>query len=226
MGESVDGVVRDVIGQVGRDRTRMLDVLRGVQASLGHVPADAVDAIAREMGVPRVDVQSVVGFYAFLSSAKRGRVVIRLCDDILDRFAGYDEVRRAFEAELGIKTGETTPDGAITLERTACIGMCDQTPAAMINEVIVTALSTDSCATVRELRIGDPHRLVIRGRRWQQRAPARPGDGREPHRPRRRGALSGAVNCGEAIRKRLPISPMEVIRSVGAAYGKVAARGS
>jgi [NiFe] hydrogenase diaphorase moiety large subunit len=53
---------------------------------------------------------------------------------------GSERVAAAFCEELGIQVGETTPDGKITLEHTPCIGMCDQAPAALVNDVVVTNL--------------------------------------------------------------------------------------
>ena len=217
MSKSVDGIVRAVIDGGERARWRLLDVVQGVQARLSHVSTEAVDEIAEQMGLPRVEVETVVAFYSFLSGNRQGKVVIRLCDDILDRFVGYEEVKQAFEDELGIKMGETTPDGAITLERTACIGMCDQAPAALINGVVVNWLSSDDARRiVSELRShGDPKRLVHRV-----------GSGNNAHKLiqsmvenniRLAGeVLFSPINQGEAIRKALAVSPMEVIRSVKA----------
>jgi hypothetical protein len=86
-------------------------------------------------------VESVVSmFYAFLSEEPKGKIVIRLCDDIVDACTARTSAWQAFEEELGIAVGETTPDGKITLERRPCIGMCDQAPAALVNDVVVTEL--------------------------------------------------------------------------------------
>ncbi len=61
---------------------------------------------------------------------------------------GSERVADALREELGIDFGETTPDGEITLERTPCIGMCDQAPAALVNDVVVTDLSADMAREV------------------------------------------------------------------------------
>lgn len=212
---NVAQVVLEVTVAAGRDRGRMLDIVRGVQDRLGHVPGEAIDLIASEVGCPRVDVESVVSFYAFFGKERKGRVVIRLCDDVIDRMNGADQVRAAFEEELGIRVGETTPDGAITLEKTPCIGMCDQAPAAMVNEVVVTELFADKARqVVRELRQHlTPTRLV---RRY--------GDGNNAHdlvrsMVKNNIRLEGPVifrpmNRGAAIAKAVRLSPAEVIRGV------------
>jgi [NiFe] hydrogenase diaphorase moiety large subunit len=208
-------VVAEACRAVGHNPTRLLDVAREVQSRLGCVSPDAIDAIHRTLGVPRVDVQGLVSFYSFLSETPQGRIVIRLCDDVVDRLAGYERVARAFSEELGVKLGETTADGAFTLERTACIGMSDQEPAALIGDVPVTELSSDRAReVVAELRAHmTPARLV-----------KKLGDGNNAHplvRSMVRNNIRAAgpiviteTNRGEAIRKAAAMSPNEVIRAV------------
>jgi len=215
MSDSVERAVSEACESVGRDPTRMLDIVRGVQDRLGGVADGVIDVIARQTGVPRVEVSGVVGFYSFFRTDAGGKITIRLCDDILDRMAGYDDVRYAFELELGIEPGETTRDGAFAIERAACIGLCDQAPAALVNDVPITHLSSDKARRiVGELRAhGDPKRLV-----------ECVGDGNNANplvhsmvvnNIRRPGpVIFSAVNRGEAISKALAISPAEVIRAV------------
>lgn len=215
MSASVTSVVVESCRAVGNDPSRLLDVARDVQAQLGCVSPAAIDAIKRTLGVPRGDVQSLVSFYAFLSEAPLGRIVIRLCDDVVDRHAGYERVARAFSEELGIRLGETTPDGAFTLQRTACIGMSDQEPAALVNEVPVTELSSDRARElVSELRTHQTPRRLVK----------KLGDGNNAHplvhsMVKNNIRAAGPIviteqNRGEAIRKAAAMSPNEVIRAV------------
>lgn len=210
-----EAAIRQVCAAHGNDRTRMMDIVQSVQAQFGCVSGEALDAIARAVGATRVEVQSTVSFYSFLTAQPKGRIVIRLCSDPIDEMAGMGPVARAFEQELGIRVGGTTPDGAITLEWTPCIGMSDQAPAAIINDVVVTYLSTDKAREiVAELRrSGDPRKLVHRL-----------GDGHNAHplvrsmvhnNIRRKGPVVLAdLPPGAALRKALAMSPVEVIRDI------------
>lgn len=212
------GVVRGCLSRHPRERASLLDVCREVQGELGWLPPEAITEIAVGLDVPRVDVEGVASFYAFLARTPRGKIVIRLCDDVSDRIRGYDRVRDSFQKALGIGMGETTPDGLISLTRTACIGMSDQAPAALVNDVPVTELSTDRAwSVVRELRMhGDPLRLIDTL-----------GDGNNAHplvqsmvRNRIQEAgpiLFSPMNRGEGIRKAVAVSPHEVIRTIKAA---------
>ena len=215
MSDNLAATVRTICQNCGRDRARMMDIVRAVQAKFGCVSSAATDLIARETNTHRVEVESVVSFYGFLSARPKGQVVIRLCNDVIDQLAGLERVARAFAEELGIEFGETTPDGKITLEYTPCIGMCDQAPAALVNDVVVTELSSDAARNiVRELRKHmDPRRLV-----------QRLGDGNNAHELvhamvrnhiRKAGPLIfSPPNRGEAIRKAIAMTPVEVIRAI------------
>jgi [NiFe] hydrogenase diaphorase moiety large subunit len=174
-----------------------------------------MDLISVVTGAPRAEVEGLVSFDSFFSREPKGRVVIRLCDDIIDRLHGYGRVVRAFSEELGIGLGETTADGRISLERTACIGMSDQAPAALVNEVVVTELNSDRAREIVEgLREHmDPRRLVTRS-----------GDGQNAHplvramvrnNTRQVGpVVFSELKRGVAIAMALAMSPVEVIRAV------------
>lgn len=127
---------------------RMLDILRDVQDWFRCVSRAAMQIVAEKTSQTQVAVEGVASFYAFLSLEPKGRITIRLCDDIVDRFAGLAEITQAFEKEFGVMVGQTSADGAFSLENTPCIGMCDQAPAAMINDVMLTSLTP---AKVREI---------------------------------------------------------------------------
>ncbi len=166
--KDLGSVVQDICKAYGNDRARLMDIVREVQETFGHVPREAFDLIAREAKTHRVEVESVVSFYSFLSDQKKGEVVIRLCDDIIDRFQGSEAVGEMLCKELGIGYGETTEDGSITLEKTPCIGMSDQAPAMMVNNTVVTCLTVEKMPAIVKLlkEKHDPKLLV-----------SEPGDG-------------------------------------------------
>ena len=215
MSETLESAVKQICEAHGNDRLRMMDIVREVQAKVGCVSGEAMDLIAQAVSVHRVEVESVVSFYAFLSNREKGRVVIRLCDDIIDEIKGSARVAEVLREELGIDFGETTADGSITLEHTPCIGMCDQAPAVLVNDVVITSLNGDSAREmVRELREHmDPAKLVKEF-----------GDGNNGHELvrsmvhnniRGHGAVILAdMPVGEALGKALAMSPAEVIRDV------------
>lgn len=218
MKDDLGTLVKEICLQHDNEKSNLMNILREVQAKFSAVSDAAIDVVADSVSLPRVEVESTVTFYAFLSKEQKGEIVIRLCNDIIDRMNGADVVAEAFMQELGIKIGETTPDGLISLEYTPCIGMSDQAPAAMVNDVVVTNLSTDRAReivkTLRETR--DPRRLVHRL-----------GDGNNAHplvksmvrtNIRKKGeVLFADYEADAGLKKALAMHPIEVINEVNTA---------
>ncbi len=222
MTKTVQETVATTCARFGHDRTRLLDILHAVQLQLGQVDEATVDAIATELVVPRVDVAGVVSFYSFLSSRPRGRVVIRLCNDVPDRMLGAGEVGAGLEEELGIRFGETTADGLFSLEHASCIGMSDQAPAAMFNDVVVPGLGPGAARRlVREIR---QHPEACGAADLRRQLVREYGDGQNGHDLVRSSVKNNLRREGEVIfaerdanaglLKALAMSPAEVIRQV------------
>ena len=207
--------VKQICNDCGNDRTRMMDIVRAVQAEFGCVDGEALEAIASAVGCQRVEVESCVSFYAFLSTQPQGDIVIRLCDDVIDEMKGACHVGEALVDELGIGFGETTEDGLFTLEKTPCIGMSDQAPAMLVNDVVFTYVGADQARSiVQALRTdNDPRKLVHRL-----------GDGNNAHdlvgspvhnNIRKAGPVVLAdLKPGEALKDAVAMTPAEVIRDV------------
>jgi len=215
MSEDLKTFVTRTCEAVGNDRNRMMDIVEAVQRERGCVPGAALDLIAALVGTHRVEVESVVSFYAFLSEQPKGKVTIRLCDDVIDEMAGSGNVAAALSEELGIGFGETTADGAITLEHTPCIGMCDQAPAALVNDTVVTQLDGEKArALAAAVRAGKTGSDLIKTN----------GDGNNAHplvnamvfnNIRKAGpVILAPFESGTALKKALAMSPAEVIRDV------------
>ena len=162
MGKDAISVVRQACRKFDHDGTRILDILWEVQQRLGCVSGETMDLLAAELSTHRIEIEGLVSFYSFFSEEKKGKIVIRLCDDIVDRFAGIERVAKVFSEELGIGIGETSTDENFSLEFTSCIGMSDQAPAALINETVVTGLTPESARVIaRSLKKNlDPSALV------------------------------------------------------------------
>jgi [NiFe] hydrogenase diaphorase moiety large subunit len=100
--------------------------------------------------------------YAFLNAAPQGRFVVRLCRTITCDMAGKDRVARQLENDLKIKFGETTPDGRFTLEWANCLGMCDQGPALLVNDQVLTKVTPEQVHEILEAcrKSFSPHALA------------------------------------------------------------------
>lgn len=148
-------VVKKCANNYQKDPTKMLDVIRDVQAELGQVSNDAIAEIAKEMNVSSIDVEGVVTFYHFFSKAPVGKYAVYLNNSAVAVMKGCYDIAKVFEKEAGCKFGEVSSDGKIGLHYTADIGMNDQEPAAIINDVIFTGLTADKVkAIVADMKAG------------------------------------------------------------------------
>lgn len=116
MNEDVMASIKNICRECGNDPARMMDVALAVQKRYGSIGDDAMDTIAETLGVHRVEVASLVTFYSFLKEKPSGKIIIRLCNSIIDRMHGMDRVAEVFQQELGIKMGGGAADGKISLE--------------------------------------------------------------------------------------------------------------
>ena len=82
------------------DPGRLMDILLDVQRDLKGVEPAAMELIADQLGITRVEVEGMVTFYSFFSDKIKGDVVIRLCGDIVDRHAGGREIAKIFSERL------------------------------------------------------------------------------------------------------------------------------
>lgn len=214
--EQVKKEVIDICMRYGNDRSRLMDIVISLQQKYGCVSNQTIDLIASEVSAHRVEIEGIVSFYSFLSKEQKGKIIIRICDDIIDRLANVDKICKAFEKELGIKMGETTPDGKFTLSHTPCIGMCDQAPAALINDTVITNLSPDKVKEIiRTLKQGKFQKLVNHL-----------GDGNNAnplinsmvcnHIRKQGEVIFAEFKSGDSLKKILSMTPLEVISEIRA----------
>ena len=199
------------------DRHRMLDILRDVQDRFRWISPKVTETVASQTGLSRIEVEGVASFYSFLSQTPKGRVTIRLCDDIIDRFAGLAAVAEAFEEELCIKVGETSPDDAFSLEYTPCIGMCDQAPAAMINDVVVTKLTPDLARHwAQSLKAGKSPEEIVSDR-FAELSPHDRATAQVDNNIRHAGAvLLGPVPDDAGLKNALGLTPVQIMDMIEA----------
>jgi NADH-quinone oxidoreductase subunit E len=111
----------------------LLVALKEAQARLGYLPRDFIMELAGSLGVPVSDIYGVASFYSFLATRPAGRHVIRVCQSLPCYLRNCQPIIEAVAGEIGIKPGETSPDGRFSFELTNCIGLCDRAPAMLID---------------------------------------------------------------------------------------------
>jgi len=122
------------------DRGALLPILHGVQAEFGYITPDMVPVIAHELNLSKAEVHGVISFYADFRSEPAGRTVVRLCRAEACQSVGAERLVAHAQQVFGIKLGQTTPDGSITLEQVFCLGNCALGPAGQVNGRLVGKL--------------------------------------------------------------------------------------
>lgn len=118
-------------------RTWALPVLQAAQQAAGWLSPEVLAYVSRATRFPVADLTGLATFYELLSVAPRGAWVVRVCDDVACSLDSRAQVlRRHLEETLGIRPGETTPDGRFTLQTTACLGACDRGPCLLVNAAL------------------------------------------------------------------------------------------
>ncbi len=135
-------IVQKSLEKFNRDKTRLMDILLSIQGELEYIPPEVISILADELEISSADVEQTLTFYHFFSTKPRGKYRIYLNNSVVANMMGKEKIADAFIKELGINFGEVTKDGLIGLFETACIGMSDQEPAALINEKVFTNLTT------------------------------------------------------------------------------------
>ena len=128
----------------------LLPILHDVQALFGHVPAEAVPIIAEALNISRADVHGVVSFYHDFRDRPAERPVIKLCRAEACQAVGAARLAAEICARHGVELGETSADGAVTLDAVYCLGNCALGPSAMIDGELVGRVTAD----VVDARIG------------------------------------------------------------------------
>jgi len=131
-------------------RAVCIDAMKVVQQHRGWVSDEALRDVAEllEMSVDELD--SVATFYNLIFRKPVGRHVIMVCDSVSCWIMGYDRVREHLTTRLGIKLGETTPDGRFTLLPIVCLGTCDHAPAMMVDNDLHRDLDTEKIDSILE----------------------------------------------------------------------------
>lgn len=136
----------------------IIEAFHAVQEEYGYLPEIAISEAARVFKVPPAEAYGVATFYSMFSIKPRGKYVVRVCQSAPCHVAGATEVVAALEKELGIRMGDTTPDGLFSLEFTECIGQCQANPVISINgqpyQGVSPAKVSGIIAAVREKHAG------------------------------------------------------------------------
>lgn len=109
-------------------RSAVMPLLYLAQREEGHVTKQSIQEIAEVLDMTPTEVVSIVGFYTLYHDEPGGTYRIQVCNDLPCALRGADQFLEALCENLGIKVGETTADGLVTVEAVMCLAGCDKAP--------------------------------------------------------------------------------------------------
>jgi NADH-quinone oxidoreductase subunit E len=128
-----------------RRRSAVIAALHAVQHEHGHLTQESMDAVAAYLGLPPIQVYEVASFYSMFETSPCGRHHVSVCTNISCMLRGGEELLAHVEKRLGIKLGESTPDGRFYLKREEeCLAACTGAPMMMVDHVYYENLTPDA----------------------------------------------------------------------------------
>ncbi|MGW5919330.1 NADH-quinone oxidoreductase subunit NuoE [Nocardia fluminea] len=181
---------KEIITRYPHPRSALLPLLHLVQAEEGYVTGTGIDFCAEHLNLTGAEVTAVATFYSMYRRTPTGDYHVGVCTNTLCAVLGGDAIYEALQQHLDVKHGETTADGAITLEHIECNAACDYAPVMMVNWEFFDNQTPESAVAIADaLRAGHQVRPTRGAPLCTFRETARILAGFPDERP---GALEGA----------------------------------
>jgi NADH-quinone oxidoreductase subunit E len=130
LAQKYPGEVQQILSKYPPEQKRsaVMPLLYLAQREDGYVTKESMREIARMLDITETDIGALIGFYTLFHDEKEGKYRMQVCTDLPCALRGADQFMQNLCSNLGIKVGETTPDGFVTLEAVTCLAACDKAP--------------------------------------------------------------------------------------------------
>jgi bidirectional [NiFe] hydrogenase diaphorase subunit len=129
-------IVDATMRRLGNESHALIEALHTVQESFGYLDPDSLRYVANTLRVPLSQAYGVATFYHFFTLKPPGKHTCVVCTGTACYIKGAGKLLHAVEDKLGIKPGETTPDGEVSLMTARCLGSCGLAPVAVFDQQI------------------------------------------------------------------------------------------
>jgi NADH-quinone oxidoreductase E subunit len=136
-------------------KSAILYALYLAQRQQGYITGAAMRHVAEQIGCTAAEVEDVVSYYTMFYTKPVGKYVLNVCRTLSCALLGAERLTESLCESLGIRPGETTPDGEFTLIEVECLGACDRAPVVMVNDDWHERIAPEQAAAfLEELRKG------------------------------------------------------------------------
>jgi NADH-quinone oxidoreductase subunit E len=133
--------INEIISNSETVKSALIPVLHRVQREYGWLSNESMNEVAEILGIPPASVQNVATFYTMFFTKPVGKHVIWLCRTLSCALRGAEQVERYLFERLGIRPGETTTDGKITLFEGECLASCGTAPVMLVDDELYENLT-------------------------------------------------------------------------------------
>ncbi len=134
--------IREMVRDADGSRGELIPLLQKVQSEFGYISQEAVEAIAEEMSLSESRIYGVATFYSEFRLQRPGEHRVKVCMGTSCYLRGGKVLMERTVQTLGIRPGETTPDGKFSLERVACVGCCARSPVVVVDDEVHAKVSS------------------------------------------------------------------------------------
>jgi NADH-quinone oxidoreductase subunit E len=128
--------ILDILRESGAKQRHVIDILHRIQARFGHVPPAVLPAVARHVRISESELYGLLTFYRAFTLQPQGRHKASVCLGTACHVRGGEAVAEVLSQALGMKRGESTPDGRFSLETVNCLGCCAIGPVFVLDGTI------------------------------------------------------------------------------------------
>lgn len=191
----IKSFITNLLRKNNYDKTRLLDIFWAIQDKYNYVSPECLKLLGKKLNLSIPELKDTLTFYHFFHERPSGIHRIYVDTSTIAEMKGGIDVWIAFQKELGIFFGEMTEDGQVGLYETSCIGMSDQSPAALIDMIPVTNLTpTKVKKIVKDLLAGKKMKSNVKNNVFKKGP-----------------VFFGAYKKGESLEKIKNCSPRDII---------------
>ncbi len=144
--------VKSELARYESKSSAIIPSLYRVQKELGWVSNEAVAYLSRLMDIPEAHINEVLQFYTMFNKQPVGRLHIQVCTNISCSMNGGRELAAGLCRHYGVKEGEVSPGGRVTVSRVECLGSCDTAPMLQVNDRYLENLTLErAIETLKEM---------------------------------------------------------------------------
>ena len=132
------------------ERRYALAALQDMQHAFNYIPEQGLSALSKHLGCGVAQLYSMATFYKALSLKPKGRHIIKVCNGTACHIRGAVNLVTGLQRELGINPGETTDDGAFSVEMVNCLGSCALAPVMLVDGTYHNKLKLEDLADILE----------------------------------------------------------------------------